>query len=168
MTKFSVSKSFAVFAFVFGLMFAAQPAAQAGPQVPFKAKFSLDADVAVDEFGIATVTSEGSGLATHLGAFSQRSLSETVSLVTGQGVATHEFTAANGDTIVISFNLQLIPTSPTSFDIVGVWEITGGTGRFTGASGTGTYAGAAAFTGATTAVAAFEMKGKISSVGSLK
>ena len=170
LTQFSVLKrsSLAVFAFVWALVFVGQPAVVAGPQVPFKAKFSLDADVVFGVPPMATVSSVGSGLGTHLGAFGQRSLSETINLATGQGVAVHEFTAANGDTIVIRFNVQLIPTSPTSFDIVGTWEITSGTGRFTGASGTGIYTGAAAFTGATTAVAAFEMSGKISSVGSLK
>src|SRR5687767_12626106 len=124
--------SLAVFAFVWALCFAAQPAVMAGGLVPFKASYSLDADVIVEAPPIATVTSEGSGVATHLGAFSQRSISETVNLATGQGVAVHEFTAANGDTLVIRFNVQLIPTSPASFDVVGSWEITGGTGRFTG------------------------------------
>ena len=165
---FIFKRSLAFFAFVWGLCFAAQPAVMAGGLVPFKASYSLDADVVVEAPPIATVISEGSGLATHLGAFRQRSISETIDLSTGVGEAVHEFTAANGDTIVISFNLQLIPTSPISFDVVGVWTITGGTGRFVGASGSGEFWGTGEFTSATTAVAAFEMKGNISSVGSLK
>jgi hypothetical protein len=106
-------------------------------------------------------------LATHLGAFTAHSVEEVVNLATGEGVAVHEFTAANGDKIVMSFHLLALPTA-TGFAVTGVWEITGGTGRFAGASGAGTYAGAADFTSAITAVASFNMVGKISSPGSLK
>jgi hypothetical protein len=107
-------------------------------------------------------------LVTHLGNVTTRAISETVDLSTGEAVAVHEFTAANGDTIQISFHFLLISTGPTSFDIDGVWEIIGGTGRFTGASGEGSYGGSAQFTGSTTALGSFELAGTISSVGSTK
>jgi hypothetical protein len=168
LNRFFVFKrsSLAVFAFVWGLCFTAQPAAFAGGQVPFKASYQLDVGIVFD-LPLAIVTSTGAGLATHLGVFSARSIEEVVNLATGVGDAVHEFTAANGDKLVMDFHLQATP-SPTGFTITGVWEITGGTGRFEGASGEGTYAGAADFTSPITAVATFEMVGTISSPGSLK
>jgi hypothetical protein len=166
-SKFSVlNRGLAVCLFVWGVVFAAQPSALAGGQVPFKATFSLEADVAVDP-PIATVTSAGAGVATHLGAFGQRSIWESANLATGVGAALHEFTAANGDTLQIRFDFQLAPTA-TGFLVSGVWKVVSGTGRFVGASGSGTYAGVADFTSPTTVAAEFEMVGKISSVGSLK
>jgi hypothetical protein len=167
LSKFSVlNRGLAVFLLVWGLVFAGQPAAVAGGQVPFKAKYVLEADV-VFNLPMATVISEGAGVASHLGAFQQHSISETANLATGQGVAKQVFTAANGDELTLDFEFQLAPTA-TGFLVSGVWKIASGTGRFTGASGGGTYGGEAVFTSGTTLTVAFEMVGKISSVGSVK
>ena len=98
---------------------------------------------------------------------SANSISETVNLATGVGVAIHQFTAANGDTIRIGFQFLALPTAG-GFDVSGEWEILEGTGRFDGATGSGTYSGLVLFTSPVTADGNFELLGTISSAGSLK
>lgn len=159
------TRSLALLAFICGL-FAAQTTAFAGGQVPFRAKYNLE--LVADIVGpIATVTSHGSALATHLGAVTAHSISETVNLATGEGIAVHQFTAANGDILRIGFRLIALPIEG-GFDVTGQWEILEGTGRFAGATGSGSYIGVVLFTSANTAVGSFELLGTISSPGSLK
>ena len=155
-------------AFLCALAFGTQTISQAGCQVPFHASYRNSIVADFSAFPLVAVTSTGSALVTHLGKVTTRAISETVNLATGEGVAAHEFTAANGDRLVISFIFGVIPTSATSFDVEGVWEVSGGTGRFAGASGGGSYQGAAQFTSATTADGEFQLDGTISSVGSAK
>ena len=45
-------------------------------------------------------------------------------------------TAANGDTITLAGTGTSCPTSPTTADVTDTATVTGGTGRFAGASGT--------------------------------
>jgi hypothetical protein len=146
---------------------AAPPSDHAAEAVPFHATYTLDLEMAVIP-PIASITSSGSALATHLGRVAARSVEETVNLATGEGVATHEFTAANGDVILVDFIFTAIPTSPTLFTVTGSWEISDGTGRFQGASGSGSYEGQVDFTTPITANASFTMEGSISSPGSVK
>jgi hypothetical protein len=145
----------------------AQSTAQAHDQVPFRAEYQNEIETVVN-LPFASVTSTGVALATYFGRVTAQTVEETVNLVTGEGVATHQFTAANGDTILVDFHFTAIPTSPTHFVIAGSWQISGGTGRFDGASGSGAYGGGVDFTGPTSAVGHFVMTGTISSVGSLK
>jgi hypothetical protein len=159
-----ILRGLALLAFACALVFGAQPAAP----VPFRASYSLNFVADFSAFPLVGVASVGSALTTHLGKASTRSISETVNLATGEGVAVHEFTAANGDSILFSFHLVAIPTSETQFTIDGVWVITGGTGRFDGATGEGSYHGLAQFNSPTTGSAEFELAGVISSVGSNK
>ncbi|HSJ64378.1 MAG TPA: hypothetical protein VK922_10850 [Gemmatimonadaceae bacterium] len=75
-------------------------------------------------------------------------------------------TAADGSTIIGTYDGYLVPTShPTQFTIQGTFVITGGTGRFEGASGSGLATGT--FDTATGA-ASLELTGHVSSVGSLR
>ena len=53
--------------------------------------------------------------------------------LTSTGAAT--FTAANGDTLTATVAGQATPTGPTTLSIVEIYTITGGTGRFAGATG---------------------------------
>jgi hypothetical protein len=132
--------------------------------VPFRASYEVDLQAEIN-LPIATVTSTGSALATHLGRVAARSVEETVNLATGEGVATHEFIAANGDTLVVDFVFTAIPTSETNFDVNGTWQIAGGTGRFENTAGSGSYSGLVQFTGPTTATGHFEMEGTSSLPG---
>ena len=82
------------------------------------------------------VDGSATGLATDLGQFTV-TYTVTVDLVTGKGVGTAHFTAANGD----SFRTELLgqgePTdTPGINSIVEINTITSGTGQFAGASGT--------------------------------
>lgn len=162
------SRGLVLFAFVAAFVLGGERAALAGPKVPFHALYSLNLEADFSGFPLVGVTSQGTIIATHLGIGSTRSISETVNLATGEGVAVHQFTAANGDTLTLSFHLIATPTSPTQFKVDGIWEVSSGTGRFAGASGNGTYHGVVDFTGATTAAGEFELDGRISSVGSSK
>jgi hypothetical protein len=112
----------------------AGPAA-AGEQVPFKGSVAgdwyrtpLDPPYALDEFDL-------SGNATHLGKC-ELVIFATVNLTTRTAVGTYGFVAANGDTLTADFLGSSMPTdTPGVILITEVAVITGGTGRFAGASG---------------------------------
>jgi hypothetical protein len=79
---------------------------------------------------------EATGTATHLGRF-EVSVPHLVDLPTRTAAGYYEFTAANGDTVYAEFTGQASPTAtPGVLYIVETATITGGTGRFAGATGT--------------------------------
>jgi hypothetical protein len=128
--SFAASVALAVLA-VLGL---AGPAA-AGEQVPFKG--SLEGDVTIDPLTppFVEVDVEADGNATHLGQFTL-DIPHLVNRANGTAVGTYEFTAANGDAVFADFTGHSIPTTtPGVLSIVETATITGGTGRFAGASG---------------------------------
>lgn len=97
-------------------------------QVPFKGTFQGN-----DTVTPTTITTSGTGVATHLG---QLSLSDITSLVTPNG--TGHWVAANGDSIDTTF-ASSPDFSTASLGYITVTEthtITGGIGRFAGAQGT--------------------------------
>ena len=147
------------------LVFAPHPAS-AKKQVPFRAAFDTVFESTVN-FPIVSVHVTGDGKATHLGRTAIETTDQEVNLLTGASTATYHFTAANGDELVAEFNFLALPT-PTGFTLIGDWEITGGTGRFTNASGSGTLEGRADFTSATGGVGHFTMTGTISRRGKVK
>ena len=104
--------------------------AQNAASLPFRGDLTTDTLVPPPN---AVATAEGT--ATHLGRFTAR-LTGTVDPATSQGVGTLEFTAANGDRLVATFtgNGEFIP--PNTAKLTEVATITGGTGRFAGATGT--------------------------------
>lgn len=90
----------------------------------------------VVNFPIMSVTGSGSGHASQLGRFTI-SYAVAVDLTTVSGPASAEFVAANGDSIHANGTGQATETgTPGVFNIVENYTITGGTGRFAGASGT--------------------------------
>jgi len=86
-------------------------------------------------FPIASIDRVGTGTATHLGKFTEH-VTEQVNLLTLSATGAATFTAANGDTLTASVTGQATETSPGVASIVEVYTITGGTGRFAGATGT--------------------------------
>jgi hypothetical protein len=109
--------------------------ADADDLVPFKGKL----DGVVSHYSVDPVTDSvlvnATGNATHLGKFTV-SIPHLVNLPTRAAVGRYEFTAANGDTLIAEFTGQAQPTStPGVIYIVETATITGGTGRFTGATG---------------------------------
>ncbi len=103
--------------------------AQNGSELPFKG--NLQANEKIDG---ALHHVLGSGNATHLGRFDY-SAEITVNDETLQGVGTAIWTAANGDQIFASVVGDAVVDFPT-VTITETQTITGGTGRFVGASGT--------------------------------
>jgi hypothetical protein len=100
---------------------------------------------------IACVTVTGRGELSHLGKTAE-TVAATINLA-GISPATHcapdqakaTFTAANGDRLFVTTNGSSCPTGPGTGVDAGRYEITGGTGRFAGASGSGTYTTDAAY-----------------------
>ena len=90
----------------------------------------------VVNFPAMSVTASGSGYASQLGKFSV-SYSVEVNLLTNEGTGgVAEFVAANGDRLFAEGTGQATETgTPGVFSIVENYTITGGTGRFAGASG---------------------------------
>jgi hypothetical protein len=86
-------------------------------------------------FPIASVTRDGGGTATYLGKYTEH-ITMQLNIPTRHGIGAATFTAANGDTLTASVDGQATPTSPGVLSIVEVYTITGGTGRFAGATGT--------------------------------
>ena len=138
-------QSYALLAIVLTLTASAVGAAR--PDVPFHA--SIDTRPAITGScgpGCITLNIPGSGIATHLGAVTLSGPSE-VNVFASTQTATATMTAANGDTLVLDIEgtVQLSgpnPTDPVTFS--GWWTVQSGSGRFSRASGGGSYSGHAA------------------------
>jgi hypothetical protein len=86
-------------------------------------------------FPILFAEASASGNATHLGRYTMSSEFQ-VNLLTLAGSGFAEFIAANGDTLFTAVTGQASPTAnPDALSIVETFTITGGTGRFAGATG---------------------------------
>ena len=131
-----VLRSTACFAFAVVALLAvvASPAA-AGEQVPLKGSLAgVVTHTPVDATTDAVLV-EATGSATHLGEFAV-SVPHLVNTTTRTAAGTYEFTAANGDKLIAQFTGQASPTAtPGVLSIVETATITGGTGRFAGATG---------------------------------
>ena len=115
------------------LVFAAPVAAR--DQVPFKGRLDGVSTVAPLTPPFVSVNIEGSGQATHLGNF-EVSIPHVANRSNGAAAGSFVFTAANGDTLTADFIGQATPTDvPGVFSDVIRATITGGTGRFAGATG---------------------------------
>jgi len=137
----------------------------AGGFVPFHASFTTEFSSSA-AFPLVHVTVQGEGQALHMGRTEASTTNQVVNLITGVGTATYTLTAANGNVVRVEMTLHTEFPSPTSVTFSGPYEVTGGTGRFSGASGSGTVDGIANFTSASDGVGEFTMDGTISSVGS--
>ena len=101
--------------------------------VPFKGNLEGTQTVTPLQPPLGMVSGEAAGTATHLGRFTVE-FPHIVNFALGQGEGTYTFRAANGDTLTADFVGQAEVGPVTS--IVEEANITGGTGRFAGASGT--------------------------------
>ena len=119
---------------VLGVLALAGPVA-AGEQVPFKGR--LEGDVAVTPLAppLLHVDVEATGNATHLGKLTL-DIPHVVDPTTRIAIGSYEFTAANGDKLYALFTGIATPTAtPGVLYIEETATITGGTGRFAGATG---------------------------------
>ena len=113
----------------------AEPVAAQVP-VPFRGGL-VGSDVGVPIAGmppLISVTVTATGNATLIGQFNFILLA-TVNPVDGSGSGNFLFTAANGDTVFGSISGKATFTPPNVLTILETATITGGTGRFAGASG---------------------------------
>jgi hypothetical protein len=101
--------------------------------VPFKGRLEGTVTVSPLTPPFALVTIVAIGTATELGRFTLV-VPHTVNFATATGVGTFTFTSANGDTLAADFTGQADVSAPV-FSIVEHATITGGTGRFAGATG---------------------------------
>ena len=107
----------------------------AGDQVPFKGRLDGVATVSPLTPPFVAIDVEGSGHATQLGHF-EVSIPHVANRSNGSAAGTYEFTAADGDTLTADFTSQATPTDVPGVIAVAVTAtITGGTGRFFGATG---------------------------------
>jgi hypothetical protein len=108
----------------------------AGDQVPFKGSLEGDVTEAFDPAtGLVNVDIDAAGAATQLGRFTL-DIPHVVNPATRTAVGTYQFTAANGDTLTAEFTGIATPTAvPGVLYIEETATITGGTGRFAGATG---------------------------------
>ena len=107
----------------------------AGDHLPFKGR--LEGDVAVTPLvpPFLQVDVEATGKATHLGQFTL-DIPHVVDPATRTAIGSYEFTAANGDKVYAEFTGIATPTAtPGVLYIEETATITGGTGRFAGATG---------------------------------
>ena len=100
----------------------------------------------------STATTAGTGHVTHLG----RITSDGSLTIVGEASCIDNevgfsaemqdtFTAANGDTVATAISMQLCPIAPGIYHGVGTYVVTGGTGRFVGATGSGVFDGTGNF-----------------------
>jgi hypothetical protein len=155
---------FAALLVALGTLWMGTPATSAAEtQVPFAGSYS---GAAVADFERGMATFNGTGTATHLGSGENEGRIQ----VTGpdsscpNGLANtnvETLIAGDGDSLVITGYDVACPIDSTGarFDGTGHWVVTGGTGRFTHATGEGTIDGGADFI---QGVFGFELTGTIS------
>lgn len=154
--------------------------AGATDQVPFKASLATEFVAFPDGSNpcLLHVEHTGVGKASHLGKSTEVTTDQVGNLCTGAVTATSVHTAANGDTVRVEFIGSALPLGPSDppnmVRFGGNYTITGGTGRFEGATGGGTFSGSAIFTGpgatpgSSVGIGSFTEIGTISSPGSAK
>ena len=113
--------------------------AAAGELVPLRARLegSLTSTPVAPPSTIFDIRTSATGNASHLGRFTMERLGRidrsTATLV---GTASFTLKAANGDTVYGTFTITGSPTpTPGVINAVDTYTITGGTGRFAGATG---------------------------------
>ncbi len=134
MPRFVTARRTAVALAVVAVLGLASPAV-AGDLVPFKGDLGGDVTHTPVDDRTDFVLVEAAGTATHLGRFAV-AVPHFVDLPTRTAAGSYEFTAANGDKVYAEFTGQARPTAtPGVLYIVETATITGGTGRFAGATG---------------------------------
>ena len=109
--------------------------ALAQQQVPFKGGLNGVVQVGTPTPQGVPVLVNATGNATHLGQFTL-AIPHIVNRANGTATGSYQFVAANGDTLTANFNGKAMPTAtPGVLYIVETAAITGGTGRFAGATG---------------------------------
>jgi hypothetical protein len=105
------------------------------PAVPFRGSVQGVVQILGVQFPTLFAAGFDAGNATHLGRFAA-AWEEEINLPTNSGIGSGQMVAANGDSIFYDFTGQGTPTgTPNQVSVVLLATLTGGTGRFAGASG---------------------------------
>jgi hypothetical protein len=118
----------------FAVSLASVAVSAAAAETPFKGTVNA-VETSQVVFPTASVTRDGGGTATYLGKYTEH-ITMQINIPTRHGIGAATFTAANGDTLTATVDGQATPAGPGVLSIVEVYTITGGTGRFAGATGT--------------------------------
>jgi len=125
------------------------PAAFASTSVPFNGHGTGT----FTDTSPTTVLITGTGHYDHLGFTTLRFPSTITGAAECGGFTAVEqdtYTGANGDSVLLTVHDTICPTStPNAFQLNGSFTVTGGTGRFADASGSGTVHASVTFTSAT-------------------
>ncbi|MBT9502213.1 MAG: hypothetical protein IV092_13265 [Burkholderiaceae bacterium] len=143
----------------------ASMSAAAAPQ-PFSASYTGTAQV-VEVLNPTGPVLRFETLAAGTGAFDLGSYFSTdvIDMSTGAGTGTNRFVAGNGDELFGAFSVQVIPTAvPNIVELLGQATFTGGTGQFSGATGSAAFTGSGVFTSQTVATATLNYSGSIALV----
>ena len=106
----------------------------AGDQVPFKGSLAGTVTVTPLDPPFASVLIEGTGNATQLGGYTLE-ITQIANQAERVASGSYVFTAANGDTLTADFTGEGTLLAPGVLFGVETATITGGTGRFAGATG---------------------------------
>ena len=139
---------------------------RASSEKPFNANF-ITQFTSVLEFPLLHLTVNGKGNATNLGRTTAFTDDQVSNLIDGSGSATYTLTAKNGDTLVLALVVQPGATINVEGGVLfsGSYTIRGGTGRFSGATGSGIFGGTGLFLTETDGIGAFAVVGTISLPG---
>ena len=112
-----------------------KPAETIMMRVPFKGTLQ-STEIYGNSLTTMSVSANGSGNASQIGQFTIRYQSE-INLLDLSIVETAQFMGSNGDSLQARGTGQTAENrTPGMFNLVEIYKITGGTGRFAGASGT--------------------------------
>ena len=118
-----------------GLALAFAGPVSAADQLPFHGTLAGIATVTPLDPPVVAVRIEATGTATHIGRFTLVA-PHTVNQATLTAIGTYLITAANGDTITANLaGTAAMVSPPNVLRITETATVTGGTGRFTGATG---------------------------------
>ena len=150
------------------LAFAPQ-SARASVEKSFHANFITQFESVV-EFPLLHVTVNSRGQATYMGKTTAFTDDQLVNLVDGSGTATYTLTSARGDTLVLALVVPVGGTINVDGGVIfsGSYTVTGGTGRFNGATGSGVFGGSGLFLSETDGIGCFAVAGTVSLPDSLK
>jgi len=134
MYRFVSPRRVAVAMAVVAVLGFAGPVAADGPK-RFKGQYEGDVTITPLAPPFVKVDIDGSGKASHLGKFTVE-IPHIVNRANRTAVGSYQFTTRNGDTLTADFTGQSTPIAGTAIlYIVETATITGGTGRFAGATG---------------------------------
>lgn len=139
--------------------------ALAGP-TPLSAAFDGSATI-VEVIDPATPVVRFETVSTGFGSFDLNRYFSTdiVNLATGLGSGTHRFVSDSGDELFGAFTVQLTPgDEPGLLELTGSTSFTGGTGVFSGATGSARFSGSGSFISDTTALTSLRFIGEVNLV----